>query len=43
MVYLCEDETFENVLARLPYFIDEVHNSEESSGEWILTNDLRAV
>ena len=25
-LYLCEHETFEDVIARLPYFIDEVYN-----------------
>jgi len=27
-VYLCEYETFEDVLARLPYFIEEVYNQK---------------
>jgi len=27
-VYLCEYETFEDVVARLPYFIEEVYNQK---------------
>jgi transposase InsO family protein len=27
-VYLCEYETFEDVIARLPYFIEEVYNQK---------------
>jgi len=27
-VYLCEYETFEDVMARLPYFIKEVYNQK---------------
>ena len=30
-VYLCEYGTFEDVLERPSYFIDEVYNSEEAS------------
>ncbi len=27
-MYLCEYETFEDVVARLPYFIEEVYNQK---------------
>ncbi len=34
-VYLCEYETFEDVVARPPHFIEEVYNQKRLRGPWL--------
>jgi len=34
-VNLCEYETYQDVITRLPYFLEEVYNQEASFGAWL--------